>query len=209
MAPKLPDPMLNRLLAGRDELTQSDKDAVLDEVLGQIAAEPAAHPAPAFAPWLRWALVGLGVLLVAAPASYWLASRKPADQFTARGGGSGGGAGPGFSVRCAQDMAEGRCALGGKLLFRVEPDGARFFSALSVDEAGAAVWYFTGLSLQDLPADGLLGVGVTIDAAQGVGRRQVVGVFTDRAPSKEEIRALLDKPAPGAALVRRPLEVVP
>ena len=59
----LSDPQLNRLLSGRDELTQADKDAALDQVLERLPAEPAERPAGLLAPWLRWGLVSLGLLL--------------------------------------------------------------------------------------------------------------------------------------------------
>ena len=208
MKQPLPDPQLNRLLAGRDELTQADKDEVLDQVFAKLPAEPAARRPGLFAPWMRWALAGLGLVLLA-PAGYLILAKSARDEFKARGPAD---ANPGFAVFCAADMAEGRCARGGKLLFRVEPRGARHFAALSLDEGGAVVWLFTDAPLDALGADGLLGVGVPLGPEHAAGRHEVVGVFSDRALSKDEIRALLEAPEKSpvrARVVRRALEVLP
>ncbi|MGC4121134.1 MAG: hypothetical protein QM765_42460 [Myxococcales bacterium] len=204
----LSDPQLNRLLAGRDELTQADKDAALEQIFAELPAErPVGRPG-LFAPWLRWALVGVCLVLMV-PAGYRLLSERQPDSFTARGTADEA---PSFAVVCAPSMAESRCAAGGKLLFRVEPRGATHFAALSTGEGGAVVWYFADVALEGLGADGLLSVGVPLGPEHAVGRRDVVGVFSNRALTKDEIRAMVEAPEKASArvqVVHRPLEVTP
>ncbi|HEY3450945.1 MAG TPA: hypothetical protein VGK67_31605 [Myxococcales bacterium] len=205
----LPDPQLNRLLAGRDELTQADKDAALEQIFERLPADHVERPAGLLAPWLRWALVGLGLLLVA-PIWYFTVAQGPVDQFTARGPAD---AKPSFAVVCAETLAEGKCAKGGKLLFRVEPRGARRFAALAIAAGGGAVvWYFTDVGIEGLGADGLLAVGVPLGPEHAAGRHEVVGVFSNQTLTKDEIRALLEAPEKSAGqgqVVRRALEVTP
>ncbi|MBI5545697.1 MAG: hypothetical protein HY901_17555 [Deltaproteobacteria bacterium] len=206
----LPDSQLNRLLAGRDQLTQADKDAVLEQVFARLPAEPAKRWIWGLSPALRWACAATALLLMA-PAGYLLLASRPSnDAWTARGGQA---AKPSFSVLCAQAMTEGRCAREGKLLFRVEPMGARWFAALAVNAAGDAIWYFTEVDLSSVAASGLLGVGVPLGPEHVSGRYEVVGVFSDRQLGKQEIRSLLDSArtstVPQAEIVRRSLEVLP
>lgn len=204
----LSDPQLNRLLAGRDALTQADKDAALEQVLEKLPAEPPAErPAGLLAPWLRWAMVGLCLVLLV-PVGYRLLSNRE-DQFTARGPADDK---PSFAAVCAATLAEGKCAAGGKLLFRVEPRGATHFASLSIGNGGAVVWYFADVGLENIAADGLLSVGVPLGPEHPAGRYDVVGVFADRALTKDEVRTLLEapeKPSVKAAVVHRALEVTP
>jgi hypothetical protein len=204
----LPEAQLNRLLAGRDRLTQADKDAVLDRVMEALPPEQAERPG-FFAPWLRWSLLGAVVLLLAAPVGYVLFGRAP-DGFTARGG----EAKAAFTVWCAPEMSQGRCARGGKLVFRVEPAKAGRFAALARSEAGAIIWYFTDVDLATLPANGLLDEGVVVGPEHVPGKYEVWGVFSDRPLGKSDIRDLLDpqsakKVSGQVEVVRQPLEVPP
>ena len=111
-------------------------------------------------------------------------------------------------------MAEGRCARGGKLLFKVDSQGARRFAALARGDSGAVVWYFESLELEPAPTGGLLPQGVPLGAEHTPGHWEVFGLFSERPLSKVEIRALLEADS-GAGehksveIVHRSLEVVP
>jgi len=203
------DARLNRLLTGRDKLSQADKDAVLEGVFARLPQEPSASPGPAFAPWLRWAFAATALLLFVS-AGYFLFSPSTRSEFTSRGEARATRA---FSIHCAQDMVEGRCARGGKLLFKVDPRGARWFAALARSESAAVVWYFEAVEIKDPSAGGLLEQGVPLGSEHAPGHWEVIGLFSERPLDKARIRALLEeggaKDSAGIEIVRRPLEVLP
>src|SRR3569832_534580 len=151
------DQLTARLLAGRDQLSRSEKDAILESVL----------PAPARR--ARWAWRA-GPALAAAAARFVLAPWRaaPRDDFTARGG---AGAVANLRVACA-----GVCEQGSKLVFDVHgTTGYRYFAAFAKGRDGTVVWYFpdgdceTGVDLAMLPATGEVARVVVIGSAHARG----------------------------------------
>lgn len=202
MKPLTP-PELNRLLAGRDRLTQADKDAVLDRVLDALPAEVQDEPGRSHWAWLRWA-VPVAAAILLGPGYFLLV--RPDPQFTARGA----GAAPSFEVVCAATQATGRCAPGGKLLFKVDGQGAQRFAAVARGPGGAVVWYFTDSEIGTLSAGGLLPIGVPLGPEHVPGEWEVWGFFSASVQTKDALRPALEGgPIAGVQVVRRSLEIAP
>src|SRR3569832_1723863 len=174
------DQLTARLLAGRDQLTRSEKDAILESVL----------PAPARR--ARWA--GLAVPALAAAAALFVIApwrAAPSDDFTARGG---SGAVANLRVACP-----GVCEQGSKLVFDAHgTTGYRYFAASAKGRDGTVAWYFpdgdreTGVDLATLPATGVVARVVVIGSEHARGIYTVYGVFSAQPLTRPAIRAAYD-----------------
>ena len=174
------DRLTSRLLAGRDQLSRSEKDAILESVL----------PAPARR--ARWAWLAVPALAAAA-ALFVIAPWRtpPSDDFTARGG---SGAVANLRVACP-----GVCEQGSKLVFDVHgTTGYRYFAAFAKGRDGTVVWYFpdgdreTGVDLATLPATGVVDRVVVIGSEHARGIYTVYGVFSAQPLTRPAIRAAFD-----------------
>lgn len=174
------DRLTSRLLAGRDQLSRSEKDAILQDVL----------PAPVRRARWAWlavpALAAAAALFVIAP---WRAT--PSNDFTARGG-----AGPVANLRVT---CPGPCEQGGKLVFDVHgTTGYRYFAAFAKGGDGTVVWYFptsdseTGVELATLPATGVVDRAVVIGSEHARGMYVVYGVFSAQPLTRAAIRTAFD-----------------
>src|SRR5258706_1082337 len=114
--------MIPRLLAGRDELSRPEQDAIFERV---------AAPAPTARRWwwLAAPVLVAGIVLVA------VAPWRPADDFAARGGSR--------PIAALHVTCSGACAPGAKLLFDVHGTSAyRYFAAFAKRGDGTGLWYF-------------------------------------------------------------------
>jgi hypothetical protein len=191
-------PLLNRLLSGTDGLAPVDKQRVLDEVLSRTATKRRGGRRLGWAAFLGLAAAAglLVVLKVPGPADPGLTARGGAPQ-------------PSLELSCL-DASSGPapCALGGRVVFRVTPAGARFMSVLARGPHDHRVWYFDGLSLTGLPPTGVLPYGARLDAEHGAGPFEVLTVFSDAPLDREQVAAALaGATAPQTVVVRSALQV--
>ncbi|HEY4056151.1 MAG TPA: hypothetical protein VGM39_06055 [Kofleriaceae bacterium] len=192
------DPVVGRLLAGRDQLSVNEKDAMLVRVMAQSA--------PASKPW--WAFGLAGVLAAAAvlvlvlmrghsPASEQIASRGKAASI--------------MRVVCAESGGIGSCQRGGKLLFDLAPAGKAYFAAFAERPDGSVIWYTpadeTGTS--ERVTDGVAGLGIRLGDEHPTGTYRVHGVFSDEPLTREEIRAAVNADRADIVDDVRTLEVTP
>src|SRR5512144_887074 len=118
--------MIPRLLAGRDQLSRIEKDAILDHVAGGAT--------PRRARWWFAAVPALAAAIVLVVVAPWR-SQAPSDDVAARGGSR-----PIAALRVACPTA---CRPGSKLLFDVHGTTSyRYFAAFAKRGDGTVLWYF-------------------------------------------------------------------
>ena len=185
---------IGRLLAGKNRLGRLEKEAVLDAVLPRRSSHK-----------LRWIAIAMPALAAAALLLLWLVPRKHEDAFSARGGGG--------SVAAFAPTCNGACTRGGKLLFDLHgTTGYRAFAAFAKAPDASVIWYVDGRELAHALDRGVLAEAIELGADLPAGCYRVFGVFSDRALSRDEIRALFDdegraRAAPGVAVIDKELEI--
>lgn len=189
------DRLTSRLLTGRDALSRSEKDAILD---GLVVAAPRARHRWV---WLALPAVAAVALFVIAP---WHAS--PSSEFGARGGSRPFAA---LAVTCA-----GGCTRGGKLLFDVHGTTKYlYFAAFAKRGEGPALWYFptsddaTSIAIAEA---GVLDRGVVLGPEHTAGTYRIYGVFSTTPLTRAAIRTTFDPvklTAGDAAVVTSDLEI--
>ena len=173
------DRLTSRLLAGRDRLSRTEKDAVLDGVLA--APRPRARW-----PWLVLpALAAAVALVVIGP---WRTSQP---EFATRGGTRPVAA---LHVSCAA-----ACTHGAKLLFDLHGTTTyRYFAAFTKRGDGKVLWYFPttdvapSVDLAGLPASGVLDRGIVLGDDHPAGAYRIFGVFSRAPLTRAAIRAAFD-----------------
>ncbi len=201
----LSDAELDRILSGRNQLAVTEKEEILARVLQ--GTSPPRQTRPFLLPAWAW---GAMAAVLLAPALYF-GVRRPLPEFTARGG----GAVPGFAVSCLGAQGEAStCALGGKLVFQVNPGPFRAFAAIATTPDGTTLWYFPGgdralgIDLGGLKSPGLLDEAISIDSEGPAGEYVIHGLFSARPLSRDEVREAIRKPRDiGAVVVVRRLRV--
>ncbi|MEO6775038.1 MAG: hypothetical protein ABI467_18880 [Kofleriaceae bacterium] len=177
------DRLLARLLAGRDRLSRSEKDALLDGTLAAVAPRSRIRW-----PWLALpALAAAVALVMIAP---WRVS-APSSDFTARGGAAPVAV---LHVTCAAG-----CTHGDKLVFDLHGTSAyRYFAAFAKRGDGTVLWYFpaaddaTSVDLTTLPPSGVLDRGIVLGAEHPPGTYRIYGVFSHVPLARAAIRAAFD-----------------
>jgi hypothetical protein len=189
------DRLTSRLLAGRDALSRSEKDAIL---AGLAVAAPRAHHR-----WIWLALPAIAVvaLFVIAP---WHVS--PSSEFGARGNSRPVAA---LSVTCT-----GGCTRGGKLLFDLHGTTKYlYFAAFAKRGEGPVLWYFptaddaTSVAIAET---GVLDRGIVLGPEHAAGTYRIYGVFSTTPLTRATIRATFDPvklTAGDAAVVTSDLEI--
>ena len=202
------DKTILRLLSGTDRLSGAEKEVILAGVLAAVERRPR-----------RRRLVALGAAgAVAAAAVVLLLVLRPPDRaagsFTPRGAGDANEAAASFEARCAGAAGPGRCRPGDKLLFEVSAAGsARFFAAFARRGDGTVIWYFPppggqSLALGERAPRGVLDAGILLGPEHPPGRYRIVGVFSPRPLSRDQVREAAASGAAGeAVLVSRELVV--
>ena len=194
------DRLISRLLAGRDQLSRVEKDAILDGALADTAPSRRARWG-----WLILPAIALGALLLLP----WRSDVPNAD-FAPRGGSQPAVV---LHVACA-----GGCAPGAKLLFDVHGTiGYRYFAAFAKRGDGVALWYFPtadnsiGIDLSTVPASGVLDRGVVLGPEHPAGTYRIYGVFSKTALTRAAIREMFDparlSAGEGTAVVTADVEV--
>jgi hypothetical protein len=176
-----PKHTIARLLAGKNELSRVEKDAILSEVLAQTAPARSSR---------RWAA---GLALAAAATALlllpWVLRSDPSGEasFTGRGASPPIAA---FSLGCRQ-----ACQNGDTLVFDLEPSsGYRYFSAFARHTDGTVIWYFPeaesaeSLDLVARSQKGLLDKGVALGNEHRAGRYAVYGIFSNVPLTRTDIR---------------------
>lgn len=174
---------LARLLAGRDEPSVLETEALFDRIAGAAEAPP----------WWRrratWA--GFGALAATAAA---LVLVPRGDEFGARGGDAAV-----LRPHCVIDDAKAPCARGAKLLFDARPpDDKPYFAAFARRPDGKVVWYLPApdeksAALPDRTA--VVPTAARLGDEHPAGEYTLYGVFTPNAASRAELQATV-----GAAL---------
>ena len=187
---------VDRLLAGRDQLTVDEKHAIFARVL----ADPAV--APRRGVWRVWG--GIGATAALASVLVMMALPRGGEELTPKGGAT-----PSFTVACAPSP----CAVGATLLFELAPaEGQHYFAAFGRASDGKVIWYFpesesaVGLSTDAL-RHGVAKRGVAIGSEHGPGHFVVTGVFSPTGLTRGEVRALIEGKVGAAAVVERTFDV--
>jgi hypothetical protein len=126
---KRADPFIDRLLAQRDGLAVTEKEALFERIEVELQVSRSRR-VPRWA-WLAAAAAGLVL-----PMAYL--SRTSSDLIA-----RGGGAAVSVEIHCVPAASAGTCATGSKLIFRVlNTQGLKSIGALALNSLGTAVWYF-------------------------------------------------------------------
>jgi hypothetical protein len=206
----LTDAQLDRLLAGRDQLSVREKEQALERVLARTARHtPGAAMLPRMIPRWGFAFAGLALLV---PVVLFFARSRWQGELTARGGGA---LAPTFEVSCLSGSGEtASCTRGDRMVFWISPGRFRAFAALALAPDGKTLWYFpndesaTSVDLAGSKWPGMLGRAAVIDGSHVPGSYSLYGVFSSEPLSKEQIRrAIQNAGSPGVVVVRRALQV--
>ena len=187
---------IDRLLAGRDQLTTDEKRAIFE----RVAADPAVRPRRVG--WRVWG--GIGATAALASVLLVVAMPRDDDSLTPRGR-----AVPSFTMSCVPAP----CTVGATLLFGLEPtDDQHYFAAYGRASDGKVIWYFpeseTAVGLKtDVLTEGVADRAVVIGREHGPGRFTVTGVFSRVGMTRRELRALIGSNANAPGLVERVLDV--
>lgn len=174
---------LGRLLSGKEGPSVLEKEAVFEAAFAQVEPTPQGGRV-----WGRWlALAG-----AVAAAAVFLVVKPPGDGFQSRGPGK-----PAFAVRCLREGVKAACAPGAKLLFEVQSDKPRFFSAFSVRPDGAAIWYLPSANEKAQPVEPgearVLKRGYVLGQDHPLGDYKMYGLFTESPMSKKALKAELSQ----------------
>jgi hypothetical protein len=184
-----------RLLSRKNRLSRTEKDVLFERVMEQLAPRRTIRR-----PAVLLALAGAAAAVVLVPLALRDRPMPPMpampamplmdEPFGARGGASAAG----FGLICSGQPGS-TCHVGEKLLFDLQGTTYRYFSAFARREDGTVVWYFpdspTGHSVdvRDRLSQGVLDVGIALDAGHGSGRYQVVGIYSEAPLSRDDIKA--------------------
>ncbi len=192
---KLTKPLLNRLLSGKEALSEIDKEEVLGHVLKKVIALER--------PW--WTTLKPWGLIATCTAAVLMVTvfHEPPSEFVPRGQNK-----PSLNLTCTTQGVANDCREGSRLLFKVNPGGFRFFAALARGPAQQTLWYFTQVDLEAHSRDGVLDRAADIGAEHQTGTYEVIGVFSAAPLDKTEVKALVDDPSLKNAQVTRQTLIV-
>ena len=171
------DRLVSRLLAGRDEMSRVEKDAVLERVLAE-------RPRRTRWTWLAvpaFAAVAAAVLFVMMP------SHSYDDELAARGGSAVFAA---LHVTCSP-----ACAPGGKLVLDLHgTTGYRYFAAFAKRADGTVLWYFPASddATSVEATSGVLDRTIVLGPEHPAGTYQIYGVFSNAPLGRAAIRDAFD-----------------
>jgi hypothetical protein len=170
------DRLVSRLLAGRDELSRVEKDALLEGVLAER---------PRRARWVWLALpafaAAAAVVLLVRP------SHRSDDELAARGGSAAFAA---LHVTCSP-----QCVPGGKLVLDLHgTTGFRYFAAFARRADGTVLWYFPASddATSVAATNGVLDQTIVLGPEHPAGAYQVYGVFSNAPLGRAAIRDAFD-----------------
>lgn len=179
------DPVIPRLLAGRDRLSQVEKDDLLASVLAGVA------PPKTRVRWWMGVVPAVAVTIALVLIAPWR-STAPTSELAARGGGEPFAV---FQATCA-----GGCDRGDRILFDLHgTSGYRYFAAFSKRPDGTVLWYFpdavhdSSVDLVTQPQGGVLDRSIVLGADHPAGVYRVHGVFSGDPLTREMIRAAFDE----------------
>ncbi|MDB4960524.1 MAG: hypothetical protein JWP01_523 [Myxococcales bacterium] len=177
--------MIPRLLAGRDRLSQVEKDDILASVLAGVS------PPRSRVRWWMGFVPAVALTIAIVVLAPWR-STAPTSELAARGGGQP------FAV--FQPSCAGGCERGHKILFDLHgTSGYRYFAAFSKRPDGTVLWYFpdqgqdASVDLVTQPQDGVLDRSIVLGADHPAGVYRVHGVFSREPLTREMIRAAFDE----------------
>lgn len=201
--PPLDDRTLERLLAGRDAPSVTEKEELFERIHARVQSEAGAR---------RWLVPALGAALSAAAAAvfaFLLPSAAP--EFQARGGSVD--APVELQLSCGREA----CRPGAKLSFSVRSAAGGYFAAFARRGDGVIIWYFPD-ELGTTPAvpasetSAVLARAIVLGPEHAAGSYEVFGVFTARALTQGELEQALGDDLRGKGdmrVVRQNLEVAP
>jgi hypothetical protein len=194
---------LLRLLSGKNRLSAAEKADILTGVLARVE-----EPTPI--PRRRVLLFSLGGAAAALALVLIVVIRPRSDEFASRGGGEPTAS---FEARCAGADGVRTCRAGDKLLFEVTGgSGAEYFAAFARRRDGAVIWYFpaegqVSPALAERAPRGVLDSGILLGPEHPPGRYTVVGLFSPRPLSRDEVRETVAAPADDVIAVSRELVI--
>ena len=178
------EPVIPRLLAGRDRLSRVEQDAILAAVLGSVAPRRRA----------RWWLAA-GVPIAAAVALVLIApwkSQPTETEFASRGSSQ--------PFAMVHATCPDGCERGHKIVFDLHgTTGFRYFAAFAKRTDGTVLWYFpalpgeTSLDLAVQPGHGVLDRSIVIGEEHVPGRYTLYSVFSRVPLTREAIRTRFDE----------------
>ncbi len=191
---------LDRLLSGGPGPSVQEKEAIFAKVLKRLDDEPSG-------PYLRYlsikVMVPAGVMLAVVmfaflPMFFFRTSPAYRSEFLARGNSIGEA-----SMRLAckgRDEAilldkTPRCHYGDTLIFSLQsPKNESYFSAAALGVDGLLIWYFPSEADSSLAVNrgGIIGHGIVLGKEHLPGRYRVIGVYSPRPLSREEMRDVIE-----------------
>lgn len=193
---------LLRLLSGKNRLSAAEKEDILTGVLARVEEPTPVQRRRALLFSLSGAAAALAVVLI-------VMIRPGGDEFASRGGQPAAS----FEARCAGADGVRTCRAGDKLLFEVTGgSGAEYFAAFARRGDGAVIWYFpaegeSSPALAERAPRGVLDSGILLGPEHPPGRYTVVGLFSPRPLSRDQVRETVAAPADDVIAVSRELEI--
>jgi hypothetical protein len=187
------EPLIPRLLSGRNRLSRVEKDQILENVLDEVAPQPKRLSKV----WTAVPLVAAAAVIALVPLALWHTGHED-DAFSSRGQSVSVAA---LSLSCG-GVKDAVCSQGDKLLFDLsQSTGYRYFGAFARSEDGTIIWYFpespegTSLDLTQRLVDGVLDRGAVLDEHHRPGRYEVYGVFSNEPLTRQSLRSQFDENA--------------
>lgn len=211
-------PVPSRLLSGRNQLSVTEREAILEQVLAdsRVAGDDRASRS-----WLRqrrWAAVAAGLaaasaiaLVMHVRAGTGTGGPEANEMFAARGA-----AGHQMEVVCASSGQVGQCPVGDRLILDLA--GAAepvHFAAFARRGDGMIIWYFpereqdSTVPLAENMRSGVFDRTVILGPEHSPGTYTVHGVFSDQAMTREDVRDAIRDGQDEVGVVVRSLEVLP
>ena len=193
---------LLRLLSGKNRLSAAEKEDILAVVLARVEEPTPIQRRRGLLFALAGAAAALAVILT-------VLIRPRSDEFASRGGESAAS----FEARCAGADGVRTCRAGDKLLFEVTGGpGAEYFAAFARRGDGAVIWYFpaegqASPALAERAPRGVLDSGILLGPEHPPGRYTVVGLFSPRPLSRDQVRETVAAPADDVLAVSRELVI--
>jgi hypothetical protein len=203
---------LLRLLSGKNRLSAAEKEDILAGVLARVEEPGPIQRRRVLLFSLGGAAAALAVVLIVVirPRSDSVHRDEGAPGVFASRGGEPAAS---FEARCAGADGVRTCRAGDKLLFEVAGgSGAEYFSAFARRGDGAVIWYFpaegeSSPALAERAPRGVLDSGFLLGPEHPPGRYTVVGLFSPRPLSRDQVRETVAAPADDVIAVSRELVI--
>lgn len=188
-----------RLLSGKEDVTVQEKEQVFENVLRQLSADLPSIDTGKGLYLKRFhiiAAIGAMVALCVTGVSLWLLFNddRSEPEFSAK---SVGSPPPFFEIQCLKDNGNVGCGPGSKLTFSFrEFTQDAFFAALAIRESdNLVIWMFPAqddeLSIAVPAGARTLSEAVVLDALYPSGSYEIIGVRSDRAMGRQDLKQLI------------------